>query len=178
MTIGDPAIRPAPHWDASFDEALSTGAVRNWVLHVGESFSDTPPTHLFYRFVETIFHAGVTGGCGGDLYCPANPALRRQMAVFLLKARFGSDSCRPGVGIFDKTYLRRTTDRDSTRRIIGRCTAAPLRFCPDAAVLRQQMAVFLLKTLLEQRPRAAVVEVRGRRRRRPDRPRLPPDTGG
>jgi len=29
----------------------------------------------------------------------------------------------------------------------GGCAAAPLSFCPDASVLRQQMAAFLLKTL-------------------------------
>jgi len=33
------------------------------------------------------------------------------------------------------------------RGITGGCSAAPLNYCPDDAVLRQQMAVLLLKTL-------------------------------
>ncbi|MGF2075310.1 hypothetical protein, partial [Enterococcus casseliflavus] len=85
VTVDAPAPRPAPHWDATMHEALSNGSSKDWTLHIGASFADVPDALSFYPFVETIFHRGVTGGCGGTNYCPGNPALRKQMAVFLLK---------------------------------------------------------------------------------------------
>ena len=82
--------RPAPHWDATFDETLSLGgAPKSWTLHVGESFTDVPVSQQFYRFIEDLFHNGITGGCGVGLYCPTSSITRAQMAVFLLKAEHG-----------------------------------------------------------------------------------------
>jgi hypothetical protein len=50
------------------------------------SFSDVPTTHPFFRFVEALAAAGITGGCGGGNYCPDQPVTRGQMAVFLSAA--------------------------------------------------------------------------------------------
>ncbi len=46
-------------------------------------FGDVPTSHPFFRFVEALAAAGITGGCGGGNYCPDNPVTRGQMAVFL-----------------------------------------------------------------------------------------------
>jgi hypothetical protein len=48
--------------------------------------SDVPTTHPFFRFVEALAAAGVTGGCGTGSYCPDAPVTRGQMAVFLATA--------------------------------------------------------------------------------------------
>ncbi len=88
--------RPAPHWDSTILETVTpTGATKTWTLHVGESFTDVGVSHGFYRFIETLFHNGVTGGCSTDAYCPESAVTRGQMAVFLLKARFGADHVPP-----------------------------------------------------------------------------------
>lgn len=50
------------------------------------TFSDVPTGHLFFRFVEALAAAGVTGGCGGGNFCPDAPLTRGQMAVFLSAA--------------------------------------------------------------------------------------------
>ena len=55
--------RPAAHWDAVLSETLSSGPTHDWTLHVGASFADVPTVSPFYRFVETVLHASVTGGC-------------------------------------------------------------------------------------------------------------------
>jgi hypothetical protein len=151
MSVGDPAVRPAAHWDATFDEALSNGAAKTWTLHIGRSFADVPEANPFYSFVETIFHRGITGGCAGG-YCPGNPALRKQMAVFLLKARFGAAYVPPAAaGIFADVPpgdpFAPWVEDLYNRGITGGCSAVPLNFCPNNTVLRQQMAVFLLKAL-------------------------------
>ncbi len=152
MFVDDPAVRPELHWDAVFGETLSDGSDRSWPLHLGESFFDVPTTNNFYSFIETIFHNGVTGGCGGTSYCPDNPALRKQMAVFLLKARYGAAYVPPAaVGIFGDVPAADPfapwIEDLYNRSITGGCSAVPLNYCPDDTVLRQQMAVFLLKTL-------------------------------
>ena len=152
VSVDDPAVRPAPHWDATMLETLSAGSPKTWTLHIGDSFSDVPDSHIFYAFVETIFHKGVTGGCGGTGYCPGNAALRKQMAVFLLKARYGAAYVPPpAVGIFGDVpsgdSFAPWIEDLYNRGITGGCSVTPLNYCPDNTVLRQQMAVFLLKTL-------------------------------
>ena len=95
--------RPAPHWDATFIEDLEPqGVQKTWTLHVGASFADVPTSSIFYKFVETIFHGRITAGgfCGG--YCPDDVTLRKQMAVFVLKAEEGPFFVPPpATGIFN-----------------------------------------------------------------------------
>ena len=50
------------------------------------TFSDVPPTHLFYQYIEALAASGITAGCGGGNYCPDAAVTRGQMAVFLAKA--------------------------------------------------------------------------------------------
>ena len=129
---------------------MSTYSFSDWTLHVGDSFPDVPNDNLFYGFVENLFHNGVTGGCAGGNYCPTNPVTRAQMAVFLLKASQGSAYVPPactGTVFTDVPCTGGTFDpwiEDlSARGITGGCGGG--LYCPDAAVTRKQMAVFLLK---------------------------------
>ena len=121
---------------------------------MGESFTDVPTTNQFYKYIETIFHNGVTGGCGaGTDYCPDGTTLRKQMAVFLLKAKLGSDYIPPVCtgtvfldvpctgGIFDPWI-----EDLAGRSITGGCGGG--NYCPDDPVTRGQMSAFLLKTEL------------------------------
>jgi hypothetical protein len=52
----------------------------------GPTFSDVPPSHPFFQFVEALAASGITAGCGSGIYCPDAPLTRGQMAVFLAKA--------------------------------------------------------------------------------------------
>jgi plastocyanin len=47
------------------------------------TFTDVPTTDPRFRFVEALAQAGITGGCGGGLFCPDTAVTRGQMAVFL-----------------------------------------------------------------------------------------------
>jgi hypothetical protein len=155
--------RPLQHWDATFDEVGSltppvAGApppTHTWTLHVGESFPDVLLSNQFYRFVETIFHNGVTGGCAAaPNYCPGDSALRKQMAVFVLKAKEGSAyTPAPAVGIFNDVPASDPfapwIEELFNRGVVAGCSApGGPNYCPNDPVLRQQMAVFLLRTLL------------------------------
>ncbi len=145
--------RPSPHWDATFDEALGTGVTKTWTLHVGESFADVPTSHIFYPFVENIFHNGITAGgaCGG--YCPGASTLRKQMAVFVLKASNGPSYVPPpATGVFNDVAAADPfapwIEELFHRGIVAGCSApGGPNYCPNDPVLRQQMAVFLLRTV-------------------------------
>ncbi|HEY7369631.1 MAG TPA: S-layer homology domain-containing protein, partial [Thermoanaerobaculia bacterium] len=53
------------------------------------TFADVPTTHPFFRFIEALADAGITGGCTpapSPNFCPDAPLTRGQMAVFLAAA--------------------------------------------------------------------------------------------
>jgi hypothetical protein len=74
------------------------------------------------------------------------------MAVFLLKTKNGSSYAPPpGTGIFGDVspcpgaFCNFIEDLYN-QQITGGCSTSPLEYCPDNPNLRQQMAVFLVKT--------------------------------
>jgi hypothetical protein len=46
-------------------------------------FSDVPVSSVYAPWVEEIHARGITAGCDATLFCPDDPVLREQMAVFL-----------------------------------------------------------------------------------------------
>jgi len=142
--------RPVPHWDATFDETLSAGgAPKTWTLHVGESFADVPTGYLFYRYIENIFHNGITGGCGAGIYCPTSSVTRAQMAVFLLKAAHGASYVPPAcIGAFTDvpcpSLFADWIEELFVEGVTGGCGTGT--YCPNNPVTRAQMSAFLLKT--------------------------------
>ena len=49
-------------------------------------FDDVPcPGGQFVDWIEQLYNEGITGGCGGNDYCPDASVTRGQMAVFLLR---------------------------------------------------------------------------------------------
>ncbi len=121
------------------------------VFNINETFLDVPTTHFAAAYIQAVFDAGVTAGCGARLFCPDSPTSRAQMAVFLLKASqgpayapppctgtvFGDVPCQGGA--FDPWI-----EDLSLRGITGGCGGG--NYCPTASVTRAQMAAFLLKT--------------------------------
>jgi glucose/arabinose dehydrogenase len=118
----------------------------------GTVFADVPcQGGIFDPWIEDLASRGITGGCGGGDYCPAAPVSRAQMSVFLLKTDQGSAYAPPPCtgtvfadvpcqgGIFDPWI-----EDLAARGITGGCGGG--NYCPDSAVTRAQMAVFLTKT--------------------------------
>ena len=145
-----PTVRPASHWDATLHEEISQGQAKDWTLHVGDSFTDVPRNNGFYRFVETMFHRGVTSGCGPAQFCPAGSVTREQMAVFLLVAKEGPAYLPPACGapLFSDvpagSPFCRWVEELARRNVTGGCGGGA--FCPTDAVTREQMTVFVLRT--------------------------------
>ena len=126
MTVS--GARPAAHWDARFTEHLSSNSTsRLRTLHVGESFPDVPTSNQFYRFIENLFHNGVTEGCAGGNYCPTDSVTRGQMAVFLMKSKLEPQK--------DRRQRLAPCSRTSPRAIRSRhgSSSCPASRSPEAA---------------------------------------------
>ena len=147
------ATRPAVHWDAAIDETMTpTGAMKTWVLHIGRSFADVPATSPFYRFVETILHRAVTGGCTATAYCPGAPTTRAQMAVFVLLSKEPPGYLPPACAITPAfvdvpvtSPFCRWVEELARRGAVSGCGGG--HYCPSSPATREQMAVFVLRTL-------------------------------
>jgi hypothetical protein len=156
VSVSNPSPRPVPHWDASALEALLFPQVeqqKRWALHIGRSFNDVQTTSPFYRFIETIFHFGITTGCGGGNYCPGDSTARDQMSVFMLVGKEGAGYAPPPCAppnVF--TDVPETNpfcpfiEELFNRGVVGGCGPGPA-YCPSNPVTREQIAVFVLRTL-------------------------------
>jgi S-layer family protein len=156
LGITAPSPRPAVHWDAEFREEIATpslGAAKLWVLHVGDSFADVQRASPFYRFVESLLHRGVTGGCAAMTYCPSASTTRAQMAVFVLISREGAayspPACVAGSEAFDdvpaSSPFCRWIEELANRGVVAGCGVG--YYCPSNPVSREQMSIFVLRTL-------------------------------
>ena len=154
LTVSDPSPRPATHLDVSMLETLTPieqGQQKIWRIHVARSFADVPAANPFYRFVEAMLHHGVTGGCSTTTYCPALPTTRAQMAVFTLVARDGIANVPPACAtpvfadVPASSRFCPWIEELARRGVAGGCGGG--NYCPSASVSREQMAVFVLRTL-------------------------------
>jgi hypothetical protein len=113
-------------------------------------FPDVPCSSNFAPWIEALAEAGITGGCGGGNYCPTNPVIRQQMAVFLLKTKHGSSFVPPPCnGDFGDVACPGNPFADwieelAEEGITGGCGGG--NYCPNQSVRRDQMAAFLGNT--------------------------------
>ena len=145
--------RPASHWDFTVIETpdCDSGCILSsyyFNYHVGNSFSDVPPSSIFYSYIEKIFHSGVTSGCAAHTYCPDKIVNREQMAKFMCTAMDAGNpnSCTLSgcSGIFSDvpssnmfcSYIEALFNAG----VVSGCQSNPLAYCPDNLIQRQAMA--------------------------------------
>jgi hypothetical protein len=162
--VSNPATRPAAHWDATFNETVSTTGIKKWTLHVGDSFGDVPRSSPFYARIETLFHNGVTSGCAAGAYCPDASVPRSQMAIFIADALAGGGSKVPAAGTWNgeayncaasgASLFADVAPTDSfckhahylaSQNVTLGCSAT--LYCPAATVSRLEMAGFVARAM-------------------------------
>lgn len=95
--------------------------------------------------IIAIAEAGITSGCGYQLYCPDSLVTRGQMATFLVRAM---NLAPTSVDLFvDDGHSGHEADINALSSALGLSGCAPDRFCPDAAITRAQMATLLVRAL-------------------------------
>ena len=116
----------------------------------GTVFTDVPADQWAAGYIEQLRSDGITTGCAPNQYCPNDPLLRAEMAVFLLRAKHGGSYVPPPASgtLFDDVppgyWALDWIEQLYTEGITTGC--APRQYCPDRAVQRAEMAAFLVRT--------------------------------
>jgi hypothetical protein len=123
-------------------------------------FTDVPANAQFFKYIQKMKELGITSGCTTTAYCPNDTISRGQMAVFIVRARYGTgvtfnftsapyftdvsgDPANPNFTPFYK-YIQKMKDIGIT----SGCSATA--YCPNDSVTRSQMAVFLMRGAYNQ----------------------------
>ncbi|MBF0370650.1 MAG: S-layer homology domain-containing protein [Magnetococcales bacterium] len=115
----------------------------------GSAFTDVTSDHWAYDDIGTLASTSITSGCDSENYCPDNTLQRSEMAIFLLRAMYGSDYAPPtGTGtVFEDvsssywagSYVEKFADLGIT----SGCDAS--NYCPSREITRAEMAIFLVR---------------------------------
>ncbi|MBI5838635.1 MAG: S-layer homology domain-containing protein, partial [Chloroflexi bacterium] len=118
-------------------------------------FADVPWDYWAWQDIERLYNSGVTGGCSTNPmnYCPDNSVTRAQMAVFLLKGKYGSTYTPPAVGsstgfndVATNYWAAAWIKQLAAEGITSGCSWSPPLYCPESTTTHAQMAIFLLKS--------------------------------
>jgi len=115
-------------------------------------FADVPTDAWYRAWVEKLYADGITTGCETNplRYCPDQSVTRAQMAVFLLRAKYGPSYTPPAAtGVFADVpagdFYAPWIEQLHRDGITTGCETNPLRYCPTNPVKRDEMAVFLVR---------------------------------
>jgi hypothetical protein len=115
----------------------------------GTVFSDVSTSTFGAAWIEQFALEGITSGCGSGKFCPDEFVTRAQIAIFLLKGKHGSTYIPPAatgdfadvpIGSFAADWIEQL----ALEGITSGCGGG--NYCPNSNVLRDQMAVFLVRT--------------------------------
>ena len=137
----------------------------NFTYNATPYFDDTPASYPFFKWIQKMWELGITNGCGTSTYCPDSPVTRGQMAVFIIRTRFGASATfsYPSDPLFSDiggSFYYNWIQKMGQLGITTGC--APGVYCPDSPVTRGQMAVFIMRGAFNQllpSPRPIVVSV-------------------
>jgi hypothetical protein len=112
-------------------------------------FADVPVGAFGFQWIQKLRDLGITSGCSPTLFCPADDVTRAQMAIFMIRARYGTAydfdySASPyytdvPVTAFGFAWIQRMK-QDS---ITSGCT--PTTYCPSDSIVRSGMATFVMR---------------------------------
>ena len=111
-------------------------------------FGDNPTSSPFFQFIQGIYAAEVIPECAVGSFCPDGNITRKEMAKFLLLARYGASFVPPActTPMFSDVPCSHPyaiwINEMARQGITSGCAAGV--FCPDGTVTRSQMAVFLM----------------------------------
>jgi len=152
---GTPAFGSSGTYPLTFtaSSGFGTDATQNFTLIVSVDpiFVDVPASHWAYQYINALYYAGITGGCGTSplVYCPETPITRAEIAVFLKRGIHGNTYQPPipatihfvdVIGHWAQNWIEDLYSEGIT----AGCSLSPLSYCPDQYITRDQLAIFLL----------------------------------
>ena len=116
----------------------------------GTGFGDIPADYWSAAWIKQLAADAITSGCGSGNYCPEGAVTRAQMAVFLLKSKYGAGYTPPAVGagtgfgdVPTEYWAAPWIKQLAAEGITAGCGSG--NYCPETPVTRAQMAVFLVR---------------------------------
>jgi hypothetical protein len=120
-------------------------------------FDDVNQNHPFFKYIQKLRELGITSGCSATpaLFCPDAEVTRLQMAIFLMRGKFGSAAANTNLNSSPVPYFSDmppgTTDFPFIQKmkdfgITSGCTVTA--YCPANPISRGQTAVFLTRLFL------------------------------
>ncbi len=116
------------------------------------TFTDVPSNHWAKDYINAIACAGITVGCGPNIFCPDNYVTNGQFTAFLLRSMEGEPPdlyCYNGGGWFLDNQIGYVfcnyTRRLAELGIIRECTNG--YFCPNNFINRATIAEYVTKGL-------------------------------
>ena len=112
-------------------------------------FTVVPVGAFGFQWIQKLRDLGITSGCTPTLFCPDDDVTRAQMAIFIIRARYGAsfpfdypstpffDDVPPGA--FGFGWIQRMKEDNIT----GGCSAVD--YCPSDSIIRGDMATFVMR---------------------------------
>jgi hypothetical protein len=127
-----------------------------------QRFTDVPPSHPFYTYIDQMAFRGITLGCNTNLYCPDGFVTHEQMAAFMERANNNPNPQTPPYQAFcdvpsSNQFYALIHAYAVTHQVwlgcgntgscagVSGCQTTQQCFCPTANVTRRQMARILVR---------------------------------
>jgi glucose/arabinose dehydrogenase len=113
------------------------------------TFQDVAPDFWAWQYVEGLAASGITGGCGGNDFCPNTSLNRAEAAVFLVRGVHGSAFVPPpatGTVFTDvpaSYWAASYIEQVAADGVAHGCGGG--QYCPEALLTRAEAAVLLLR---------------------------------
>jgi hypothetical protein len=117
-------------------------------------FADVPAGAFGFAYIQKLRDLNITNGCGPTLFCPDSPITRAEMAVFIIRMRYGSGTMvdYPATpyfadvppGAFAYNFIQRMEEDGIT----SGCAAN--LYCPSSPATRGEMAIFVMRGAFNQ----------------------------
>ena len=131
----------------------------NFIASQTPYFADVSATTFGFNWIQKMYELGITAGCGYNLknellFCPTSPISRNQLAVFIIRARYGATTTFDfpqtpyftdvPYGAFAFGWIQRMKEDNIT----SGCGVAI--YCPDNPLTRGDLAIFVMRGLFNR----------------------------
>jgi len=116
----------------------------------GAVFLDVEAQDVAADYIEHLFSDGIAIGCGSGDFCPSAAVTRDQVAIFLLRLKYGAEYIPSGaIGIYDDVpvshWAAAWIEQLASDGISLGCDVD--NYCPSHAITRGQLAILLSRVL-------------------------------
>jgi hypothetical protein len=118
-------------------------------------FADVPPGNPFFAWIQKLYELGITSGCANNplMFCPERSVTRGEIAAFTTRGRYGpaapfAYSAAPYFTDVPPTDIFFSSIQKIAELGVSGCS--PLLYCSTNATTRGEMAVFLVRGLLNE----------------------------